>query len=92
MAGQVLLIADRPEAVIQTGQPPAQMAAYLLDIPDGEGALQVAADFAASQGFPVGTAARVIDLTADPLSMVVFTLTSSWTQTDIVPPGFVAPT
>jgi hypothetical protein len=63
MAGQVLFIADRSEAVIQPGQPSSQMAAWILDIPDGGSALVTAADFAAGAGFPIGTRARVIDLT-----------------------------
>lgn len=82
MAGQVLLIADRSEAVIQAGQPSAQMGAWLLDIPDGSDATATAANFAGSQAFPIGTTARVIDLAdpSQPLSAVMakYRLSSQW--------------
>lgn len=74
---QAILIADRTEAVIQPGQPPAQMAAYLLDYDPATGsALQAAADFATTAGFPIGTVARVVDLHA--LDIPTFQLQSSW--------------
>lgn len=75
---QVWLIADRPEAVIQSGQPPAQQAAWLLDIPAGSNALNTAAVFASSQGFPSDTVARVIDLSVSPITISTFKLTASW--------------
>lgn len=81
MAAQVLLIANRSEAVIQAGQPPAQMAAWLLDIPDAKGnsnALSVTAQFCTDNNFPIGTVARVIDLTVTPLVIQKFTLTGTW--------------
>jgi hypothetical protein len=78
MMAQVWLIADRPSAVIQTGQPPAQQAAWLLDVPAGKSALQTAADFAGSQGFPSGTVARVVDLAASPITIQTFQLQSQW--------------
>lgn len=81
MAAQVLLIADRSEAVIQEGQPSAQMAAWLLSIPDTKGnsnALAVAAQFCTDNSFPIGTTARVIDLTVNPLVIQTFTLTGTW--------------
>lgn len=72
------LIADRSSAVIQEGQPPAQQAAWLLDIPEGENGTQVAADFAASQGFPIGTVARVIDLNVEVIGIQTYQLSSQW--------------
>jgi hypothetical protein len=78
MAAQVWLIADRPSAVIQPDQPPAQQAAWLLDIPAGSTAAATAASFAADQGFPIGTVARVIDLSASPLTIQTFVLSSQW--------------
>lgn len=76
---QVLLIADRPEAVIQPGQPAAQMAAWLLDIPQDSTAAATAAAFADSHGFPIGTIARIIDLTNPAsLTIAVFQLSSQW--------------
>jgi hypothetical protein len=80
MSGQVLLLADRSEAVIQPGQPSAQMGAWLLDIPDGSTADAEAAAFATTQNFPIGTVARVIDLSANPSIMQEFTLQASWVQ------------
>jgi hypothetical protein len=78
---QVLLIMDRPSAVIQQGQPPAQMAAWLLDVPADGTALGVAAAFASANQFPLGTIARVIDLSkiTDPQAVQKFQLDSSWT-------------
>lgn len=82
MAGQVLLVADRSEAVIQVGQPPAQLGAWLLDIPPDWNALETASDFAGKQGFPIGTTARVIDLSnpAETVgaAMSVWRLDSQW--------------
>jgi hypothetical protein len=75
---QVLLIMDRPSAVIQQGQPSAQMAAWLLDIPAGSDANATAAAFASEHGFPIGTVARVIDLSQATLQIRTFTLTSQW--------------
>lgn len=75
---KVWLIANRPTAVIQPGQPPAQQAAWELDVPDGKSATQTAADFAGQQGFPIGTVARVIDLTVDPITMQSYQLSSQW--------------
>jgi hypothetical protein len=42
---QVLIIADRSSAVIQPGQPPAQMAAWLMTVPNGSDALTTAKAF-----------------------------------------------
>jgi hypothetical protein len=78
MAGTALVIADRPEAVIQQGQPPAQMAAWLLDIPDGQNAVQAAAAWVQTQNMPIGTIARVIDVTAAGAAMATFRLDSQW--------------
>jgi len=75
---KVWLIADRPVAVVQAGQPPAQQAAWLLDIPSGSTATATAAAFAADAGFPIGTVARVIDLSVSPLAISTFTLNSQW--------------
>jgi hypothetical protein len=74
---QCWLIADRPEAVIQQGQPPAQQAAWLLTIPSGSNANATAAAFAGQQ-FPAGTVARVIDLSVSPITVSTFTLTAQW--------------
>lgn len=76
MAGQVLLIADRSDAVIQPGQPSAQMGAWILNIPDGSNALETAAAYADAQNFPSNTIARVIDLTTTTVN--VYKLQSSW--------------
>ena len=75
---QVLLVVDQGQtAVVVTGTPPTKMAAWLLDVPDGSDALAVAADFANSESFPVGTRAYVVtDLT----SMTEYQLQSSWAQ------------
>jgi hypothetical protein len=75
MASQVLMVCDRTTAVIQPGQPPAQMGAWLLDVPDGGDPLAVAAAFADSVGFPIGTTARVI---VDLSGVQIFKLTSQW--------------
>ena len=77
MAGQVLLVADRSEAVIQPGQPPAQMGAWLLDIPDGSNAANTADQFANDQGFPIGTIARFVDVSS-PGVMETYQLNSTW--------------
>ncbi len=77
---QVLLVADRPSAVIQPGQPPAQMAAWLLDIPEGSTAIEIAGAFASQHGFPLGTVARVIDLGATPITVATYRLDSQWVQ------------
>jgi hypothetical protein len=77
-SANVLLIADRSEAVIQPGQPSASMGTWILPIPTGSNAAATAASFAATQGFPVGTNAYVIDLSATPLTIAEFTLTASW--------------
>ena len=62
----------------QDGPPPVQQAAWLLDVPEGSDASTVAAQFATDQGFPIGTRAHVIDLSADPLVIQVLELTSQW--------------
>lgn len=81
---QVLLVADRPDsAVIQPGQPPATMGAWLLDIPDGSNALDTAAAFVANiraTAVSLGTVVRVIDLSANPITVRIFRLDSSWTE------------
>ena len=74
---RVLLIADRSEAVIQPGQPPAQMAAWFLDIPDGSDAATVAAEFVGEQGFPIGTVCRIVDLSDDSSVMETYKLDST---------------
>lgn len=75
---QVMLVADRPSAVIQQGQPPAQMSAWLLDIPEGSTATATAAAFANDHGFPIGTVARIIDLSVTPIVMSAYRLDSQW--------------
>lgn len=75
---QVWVIADRPEAVIQPGQPAAQQAAWLLDVPAGQTANQTASDFVDSQGFPIGTIVRSIDVAANPNAVKTFKLASQW--------------
>jgi hypothetical protein len=77
-SAKVWLIADRPTAVIQVGQPPAQQAAWLLDIPSGSTAAATAAAFASNAGFPIGTVANIIDLSVSPLTIATFTLNSQW--------------
>ena len=88
-----LLVADRPEAVIQAGQPSAQMAAWVLpyDPDKGGSALQAAADFAKLHGFPMLTVARIIDLAT--ASVQTFQLQSNWVPTDDpeIAPGPPAP-
>lgn len=74
---QVLVICDRPDtAVIQTGQPPAQMAAWLLDIAKGSDANTTVSTWIETEGMPLGTVIRVIDLTKTPLVLTMFTLSS----------------
>lgn len=77
---QVLIVADRSSAVIQPGQPPAQMAAWLMDVPAGSDALTVAKAFVKDQSFPLGTVVRVIDSAhiTDPLAAQAFQLENSW--------------
>lgn len=75
---QVWLIADRPEAVIQPGQPPAQQAAWLLDVPAGKTPAQTCEDFAETQGFPMGTIASMIDLAKNPNAVESYRLSSQW--------------
>lgn len=84
MAGTVLLVMDRSDsAVVQAGQPSAQMGAWLLPIADGSSANQTAADFAASNSVPVGTIARVVDLSVTPITIAAFRLDSSWTAVTV---------
>jgi hypothetical protein len=75
-----LLVVDRTEAVIQQGQPTAVMGAWIIPIPDGQTAEQAASEFATTQGFPVGSTARVIDLSKVTVGLSVWTLTSQWVQ------------
>lgn len=79
---QALLVADKTDqsVVIQEGQPPAQMGAWLLiyDPDAGQSALSVAADFAAQHGFPVGTVARVVDLATT--TVLTYQLESQWVE------------
>ena len=79
MSGQAWLIATRGDtAVIQEGQPPAQQAAWLLDIPDGSTADDACVAFLTASAFPVGTVCQVIDLTTDPLTVQTNVLTAQW--------------
>jgi hypothetical protein len=60
---EVLLIADRTDqssAVIQDGQPPAQMGAWLIPVAKGEDPVAVAETFATSAGMSAGMLCRVI--------------------------------
>lgn len=57
---QSLLVADRGNtAVVQEGQPPAELGAWMHE-------------------FTVGTVARVIDLSANPVTVATFELESQW--------------
>lgn len=74
---QVLLIADTPNAttVVQAGQPPTHMGAWMIDVPTGATPLQAAKDWVGQQSFPLGTVVHVLtDLT--PLQ--TFTLATQW--------------
>lgn len=75
---QVWLIADRSSAVIQEGQPPAQQAAWLLDVADDQSAEDACIAFLTASGFPVGTVCQMIDLAQDPLSIQTYALTAQW--------------
>lgn len=74
---KVLLIADTPDqtAVVQAGQPPTHMGAWLIDVPVGTDPLKAATDWVATQTFQVGTVMRVLtDLTP----IQTFALHSQW--------------
>lgn len=79
---QALLVADKADqsVVVQQGQPPAQMGAWLLDYDPASGgsALSAAANFASTHGFPVGTTARVVDLATT--TVATYKLQSQWVQ------------
>lgn len=77
MATTVLLIADTPDRtqVQQPGQPPSQMAAWILDVATGTDPLQAANTWASTQGFQTGTTMRVI---VNPQAIQTFTLQSQW--------------
>jgi hypothetical protein len=78
-APQVLLLVDLSSASGGTVQNPRpQMAGYLLDVPAGETAMQVAAAFTDAQKYPVGTTAYLLDLSAAPLAIQQYTLTAQW--------------
>lgn len=65
MAGQVFLIVDsvNSSAVIQPGQPPTTVAAYVLNVPDGQTGEDVAKAFFREQRFPLNSAAYIVDAT-----------------------------
>jgi hypothetical protein len=63
MATQIYLIVDSVNsAVIQSGAPPTNVSAYLLDVPDGATAQQVAEDFFLAQKFPLNSAVFTVDI------------------------------
>lgn len=80
LTAQVLVVADTPDrsAVIQAGQPPAQMGAWLLDIPEGSDARATAAAWVEAQTLPLGTIVRIVDISVDPPRLYQHRLSAAW--------------